>query len=185
VKIQFSKQEKIDILENTIAWIVVFMMLVYGCGKINQFSGAISVAKTLPELTGMELMWAFYGYSLPYALIIGFLEVTGALLIFYKRTRIIGCFLTSAILVNVILQIIFFEVLQGALITAIILQISTLIVLWMNKCKVIEAYQTLTKPTKPSATFKKRILAFGITFVLFVVLWFLQHYLTSFISHSL
>ena len=102
MKITFSKQEKIDILENTISWIIVFMMFVYGVGKIAQFNTAIEIEKTLPGLTGMELMWAFYGYSLPFAIIIGLLEILGALLIFFKRTRLLGCILTSTILINII-----------------------------------------------------------------------------------
>jgi len=67
MKNTFSKQEKIHIIENTICWIVAFTMFSYGVGKIVQFSNAIEVKKTLPELTGMELMLAFYGYSLPFA----------------------------------------------------------------------------------------------------------------------
>ena len=185
MKITFSKQEKIDILESTISWIIVFMMFVYGVGKIAQFNTAIEIEKTLPELTGMEIMWAFYGYSLPFAIIIGLLEILGALLIFFKRTRLIGCILTSTILINIILQDIFFNVHTGALITAIILQLFIFIILWMNKSTVIEVFKLLTKNATEKQPFKKRATIFIITFIAFVTLLFLQHHLISFISHSI
>tara|TARA_B100000809_G_scaffold3027_1_gene3367 strand:+ start:6824 stop:7423 length:600 start_codon:yes stop_codon:yes gene_type:complete len=185
MNITFSKQEKIDILENTISWIIVLMMLVYGVGKFMQFNGAIEVNKTLPELTGMELMWAFYGYSLPFSIIIGLLEILGAVLIFFKRTRLIGCILTSTILVNIILQDIFFNVHTGALITAIILQLFVFIILWMNKSTVIEVFKLLTKNSTKKQPLKKRATIFSITFIAFVTLLFLQRHLISFISHAI
>ena len=55
----FDKKDKIEILENSISWIVVLAMFIYGGGKLIQFDGAIEIDKTVSELTGMELMWAF------------------------------------------------------------------------------------------------------------------------------
>ena len=42
-------------------------MFIYGGGKLIQFDGAAKIDKTVLELTGMELMWAFYGYSKSFA----------------------------------------------------------------------------------------------------------------------
>jgi len=155
MKITFSKQEKIDIIENTICWIVAFTMFVYDVGKIAQFNTAIEIEKTLPELTGIELMWAFYDYSLPFAIIIGLLEILGAVLIFFKKTRLIGCILTSTILINIILEDIFFNVHTEALITAIVIQLFVFIILWMNKSTVIEVFKLLTKNATEQQPLKK------------------------------
>ena len=59
----FNKKDRIEILENAISWIVVLAMFIYGGGKLIQFDGATEIDKTVSELTGMELMWAFYSYS--------------------------------------------------------------------------------------------------------------------------
>ena len=56
-----TKKDKIEIFENAISWIVVIAMLIYGGGKLIQFDGAVEIDKTISEMTGMELMWAFYG----------------------------------------------------------------------------------------------------------------------------
>ena len=68
---KFDRKDRVEIFENAISWIVVFAMFIYGGAKILQFDGASEIDKTVSEMTGMELMWAFYGYSKSYAIILG------------------------------------------------------------------------------------------------------------------
>ncbi len=182
MKIPFSKDDGKNILETGLSWVISLMMFVYGAAKIQQFRGAIKIDKPIPELSGMELMWAFYDYSLPFALIIGALEVTGALLIFFKRTRLIGCFLTSTILINVILQDFFFDVHIGALFNAISYQLFILIIFWLNRAQIIEAIKMLSSSIKINHKGKKRLTFYALTFLTFAVILTLQHILTSLIS---
>ena len=93
----FNKKDRIEILENAISWIVVLAMFIYGAGKLIQFNGAAEIDKGISELTGMDLMWAFYGYSKSFAMTLGLFEIIGGILILTKRTRIIGCLFTSSI----------------------------------------------------------------------------------------
>ena len=161
-----TKKDKIEIFENAISWIVVIAMLIYGGGKLIQFDGAVEIDKTISEMTGMELMWAFYGYSKSFAITLGVFELIGGLLILIKRTRIIGCLFTSTILVNVILQDIYFGVHLGALKAAILYQLLILIILLLNKEKLIMSMKTLLIPDKTEETktkfFVKTLIAFGI-----------------------
>ena len=161
-----TKKDKIEIFENAISWIVVIAMLIYGGGKLIQFDGAVEIDKTISEMTGMELMWAFYGYSKSFAITLGVFELIGGLLILIKRTRIIGCLFTSTILVNVILQDIYFGVHLGALKAAILYQLLILIILLLNKEKLIMSMKTLLIPDKTEQTktkfFVKTLIAFGI-----------------------
>ncbi len=173
-----NKKDKIEIFENAISWVVVLAMLIYGGAKLVQFDGAANVDKTVSELTGMELMWAFYGYSKAFAITIGVFEITGALLILIKRTRIIGCLFTSTILVNIILQDIFFDVLLGALKAAIFYQVLILIILWLNKEKLIQSIKTLLEPYNITQTKRKFALKFLIAFVLFIGLRIFEYYIT-------
>ena len=76
----FNKEDKIEIIENAISWIVVLALFIYGGGKLIQFDGAADIDKTVSELTGMELMWAFYGYSKSFAMTLGILEMIGGIL---------------------------------------------------------------------------------------------------------
>ena len=86
-----TKTDKIEIFENAISWIVVIAMFIYGGGKLIQFDSVVEIDKTISEMTGMELMWAFYGYSKSFAIPLGVFELIGGFLILIKRTRIIGC----------------------------------------------------------------------------------------------
>lgn len=182
MKISFSKQEKIELVETALTWLVVFMMSIYGVMKVLQFKGAVNIDKTIPQLTAMEIMWAFYGYSFPFALTIGVFEILGATLLFFKKTRLIGCFFLSTILINIIIQDIVFEVNKGALYAAILYQVFIFIILWMNKTKVIAAITLLTQYNKPIRSLNKKIIRLLILVVSVIILFFVQHYFSSLMS---
>lgn len=174
----FNKNDKLEIFENAISWIVVLAMLIYGLGKIVQFEDAVDINKTLAEMTGMELMWAFYSYSKSFVITLGILEVIGGILMLIKKTRLIGCLFTTPILLTVILQDFYYGVHLGALKAAILYQLLILTILWLNKEKVVTIIKILLKSKKTQQTttkyFIKLILAFGI----FVVLRILEYYIT-------
>ena len=174
----FDKKDKIEILENSISWIVVLAMIIYGGGKLIQFDGAIEIDKTVSELTGMELMWAFYSYSKSFSMTLGVLEIIGGILILIKKTRIIGCLLTSTILINVIFQDIYFGVHLGALKAAVIYQILILIILWLNKEKLIRGIKILLESNKIEQPKKKLFIKLLIAFGVFLILRLLEYYLT-------
>ena len=175
---KFDRHDKIEIFENAISWIVVFAMFIYGGAKIFQFDGASEIDKTVSEMTGMELMWAFYGYSKLYAITLGLFEIIGGTLILMKRTRIIGCLFTSTILVNVILQDIYFGVHVGALKAAILYQLLILIILWLNKDNVIQSLKNLINFNKSQQSKLKFIIKLVIAFICFVILRITEYYIT-------
>ena len=174
----FTKKDKIEIFENSISWIMVIAMFIYGLGKIIQFDGAIEVNKTVSEMTGMELMWAFYGYSKSFAITLGVFELIGGFLILIKKTRIIGCLITSTILVNVIFQDIYFGVHLGALKAAIFYQILILIILWLNKEKLIRGMKVLLESNKFEQSKTKLFIKLLIAFGVFLILRILEYYIT-------
>lgn len=175
----FNKNDKIEIFENAISWIVVLAMFAYGVGKFVQFDGSPGNATNVSEMTGMELRWAFYGYSKFFAITLGIFEITGGLLILIRKTRIIGCFFTSTILVNVILQDIFYDVHRGALAAAIIYQILILIILWLNKDKLLKSLKILLESKKTEQTKLKLFLKLSIAFILFVIMRIAKYYLSK------
>jgi len=174
----FYKKDRIEILENAVSWIVVLAMFIYGSGKLIQFDGATSIEKGISELTGMELMWAFYGYSKSFAMTLGLFELTGGILILIKRTRIIGCLFTSCILVNVILQDIYFGVHFGALKAAIFYQILILIILWLNREKLIRGMKVLMESDKIEQPKMKLFIKLLIAFGVFLIFRTFEYYLT-------
>lgn len=175
---KFDKEDKIEIFENAMTWIVVFAMFVYGGAKLVQFDGAASINKTVSKMSGMELMWAFYGYSKSYVITLGLFELIGGTLMLIKKTRIIGCLFTSTILINVILQDIYFEVHVGALKAAILYQFIILMILWLNKHKVVESIKALMNLNRSQQPKYKFMIKLVIAFICFVILRITEYYLT-------
>ena len=173
-----TKKDKIEIFENAISWIVVMAMFIYGGGKLIQFGDVAEIDKTVSEMNGMELMWAFYGYSKSFAITLGVFELIGGLLILINRTRIIGCLFTSTILVNVIFQDIYFSVHLGALKAAILYQLLILIILFLNKDKLIMSIKTLLTSDKNEQTKTKFFIKTLIAIGLFIGLRILEYFIT-------
>ena len=173
-----TKKDKIEIFENAISWIVVMAMFIYGGGKLIQFGDVAEIDKTVSEMNGMELMWAFYGYSKSFAITLGVFELIGGLLILINRTRIIGCLFTSTILVNVIFQDIYFGVHLGALKAAILYQLLILIILLLNKDKLIMSIKTLLTSDKNEQTKTKFFIKTLIAIGLFIGLRILEYFIT-------
>ena len=153
-------------------------MLVYGLGKIVQFEEAIAVNKTVDEMSGMQLMWVFYGYSKPFVITSGVFEIIGGILLLIKKTRLMGCLFSSTILVNVILQDILYGVHIGALKAAIIYQILIVIILWLNKDRVIKGMKILLTSNKIQQSKAKFFIKLIVAFLLFLVLRITEYYLT-------
>lgn len=174
---QLTKQDQYDIFENAISWIVVFGMFIYGGAKGVQFGNATLPDKFVSEMTGMELMWAFYGYSKPFALTIGALEIIGGFLILFKKTRLIGCIFTSTILINIILQDYFYDVHMGALKAALLYQSILLFILWLNRERVIAGIKQLFLHANTKIN-KQLILKLGLAFILFVLLRIGEYWIT-------
>ena len=160
------------------AWVVSFNMFIYGGAKIIQFDDAGQIDTPVADLTGMELMWAFYGYSLPFVITLSVLEISGGILLLFKRTRLLGCLFTSTILVNVILQDIYFGVHLGALKAAVLYQFLILTILWMNRWSVWTAFRALIPNSSPSGVRYKQTIKLLLAVVLFAGLRVFEYYLT-------
>ncbi len=72
-------------------------MMMYGVGKIVQFPATVGITKKVSELSGQELMWAFYGYSKSFPTILGILETLGGVLLLFRKTRLLSIILLTPI----------------------------------------------------------------------------------------
>ncbi len=150
--LKLSKEEILNVFEWISVLFVSGYMTVYGIAKYVQFGSMEAYRLPVKDLEPMQLMWAFYSYSKPYVIIIGIFEVLGALLFLLPKTRIIGGFLLTSILINIILQDYFYEVMQGALAYAILFQVLIMFVLFKHRARIKNAFEAL----KGQFTFKIR-----------------------------
>lgn len=177
---KFNQQDILHIAEQACVFVVASAMLVYGLAKPVQFS-ALPPDTTLGELSPMQLMWAFYAHSLPFAIFIGMMEVAGAVLLLVPRLRVLGALLLTGILTNVILQDIFYEVNVGALRAAIVYQVLTLAVLWWRRDTLVRGLRALTMAWQPApASRRKQLIRLMLAILVAVAIKFAEMRWTHF-----
>jgi hypothetical protein len=67
------------------------------------FPGLHMLATPLGDLLPMRLSWLFIGYSGPYQIFSGIMEVTAGLLLIYRRTATLGALVATAVFINVMM----------------------------------------------------------------------------------
>lgn len=95
-----------SLLFATARYFVASSMLVYGGVKVlkSQFPALqpSDLQTTYGESSPMGLLWRMMGLSTGYAMFTGVLELLGALLLFWRRTTLLGALLLSVALVQVV-----------------------------------------------------------------------------------
>lgn len=151
----------------TLYWICIFIvsisMVVYGVAKPFQFE-SFDKTSNLNVSEGHKIMWTFYSYTKAYPIIIGIFEVIGGVSLLFNRTRIFGCFILITILVNIILQDYFYEIV--ALNSAIFYLILVFIILIIDFKKVRVILTELFKSARKRNNYLIVIIAFLIACVI-------------------
>jgi hypothetical protein len=78
----------------------------YGFGKLLgiQFGLTMNMQDVpLDQLNGFFLTWYYFYYSRPFTLIIAFFEITGSVLLLFRRTTLLGVFILVPVMTNVTL----------------------------------------------------------------------------------
>ncbi len=168
----------LESVELASALVVSFAMLAYGIGKLVQFGDVDTISTSVSEMTGQELMWAFYGYSKPFQYVLGILEIVGGIGLLFDRSRLISGFLLSTVLVNIILQDIFYGVNVGALLAACIYQLLVLLIFWLNRERLKAIWQLLIQVNSDTKTRKEKGWVLGLGLLIAVVLRVVEYVVT-------
>jgi len=86
---------------------LVSILFAYGVSKVFDLQFSPPDLRVLNERYGdsspMELMWTFVGYSVPYTIFSGLVEVIPGILLLFRRTAILGALMAAAVMLNVAL----------------------------------------------------------------------------------
>lgn len=97
-----------------VRYALAFTMLAYGMDKVIKLQFADPALGRLAEPFGnyspFALLWTFMGYSTPYTHFAGWGEVTGAVLLLFRRTTTLGALILCGILANVVALNYFYDV---------------------------------------------------------------------------
>jgi hypothetical protein len=103
-----------ELLRSYVRYVLAAAMLTYGLAKVFAtqfpFPSLNTLALPVGELFPQELLWVFMGYSKPYQVLAGVIEVAGALLLFSRRTTTLGALLLLVALTNVVMFNLFYDV---------------------------------------------------------------------------
>lgn len=168
----------LESIELASVFVVTFAMLAYGIGKLVQFGDAAAISTPVSEMTGQELMWAFYGYSKPFQYVLGILEIGGGIGLLFRKSRLISGFVLSTVLINVILQDIFYEVNSGALIAACIYQALLILIFWLNRERLKAIWKLLIHVNSDTKTKKEKWIMLGMALGIAVILRIVEYIVT-------
>jgi len=127
---------------------------------------------TLGEASGFSLAWTFMGHSYFYILFVGITQLIGAWFLLWNKTKLIGVAILIPIMINIIVFDILFLDVYPALANAIIVFAMLLLILFVNKKRIIDVIKKLTDvQVKPKVQIKKRLITFGITILIIVLIF--------------
>lgn len=103
-----------DGIRTIVRYALAVSMLFYGFNKVfpNQFGGLgpHKLMQPFGEASPVALLWTFMGYSPVYTMFAGWLEVIGGMLLFLRRTTLLGALVLVGVLMNVVMLNICYDV---------------------------------------------------------------------------
>jgi len=127
------------------------------------------------------------GYSYSYILFIGGMQLIGAFLLLFNKTKLIGTGVLIPILVNIIVfDAIFFDT-YGALASAIIYFLLLFWILYFNKERVIASIKTLVEVgysyKKENKSFSINLMTIGVVLGIMLLIFGVEQLLINLLGH--
>ncbi len=165
------------IFELVCRWYVFIFLNFYGLGKIAgmQFYRKGRLPAEVAELTldsadAFSLAWTFMGYSFPYILFVGILQIIGAWFLLWNKTKFFGVLILLPIMANIIIFDIIFLEKKGATVNATIYFLMLLGILWINKSQIAKVLKVISEvPIGKKITIKTVLKVLAIMGMVFVV----------------
>ena len=93
-------------MQEIIGYFLAFIFVYYGFAKLfrTQFYEPMYqwIASPLGEASGFSITWSFFGASYPYAFFIGASQILCAILILFRKTRLLGALILLSIVGNIV-----------------------------------------------------------------------------------
>ncbi len=167
---KFTRKEIGAFLDLSIRIWTAFFVFIYGAGKAVQFKGAALLDIPMNEASPFQIMWAFFGATQAYPYTIGFLQIIGATMLVFQRTKLLGALLLTPIFLNIIFLDILYEIPAGALLNALVFQGVFLYIIIRERSQLVEAFHHLLLDKKTGQNKEK--VAFFIAAAIFAAILF-------------
>jgi len=168
----FNPAEKHAWLQGVLHYYLAFEISIYGFAKLLKTQFAVSYARAdaqVGNLSGFELTWNYFGYSHTFAVIIGLIQIGGATLLLFKRTRLLAVFMLLPVMVNVVLINIFYSIAIGAFINSLIITFGLLYLLLLRWTDIMALFfPAQEKPAIAKVNYLKPVLKLLVIALAFV-----------------
>lgn len=122
-------------LRGVMRYFLAFQVSAYGFAKIlkTQF-GHVYMRDNTPvgKLNGFDLTWNYFGHSYTFAVILGLLQIGGAIMLLFRRTTLLGTCILLPIMLNIVLINAFYNIAVGAFMNSIIITTGLLYLLLLR-----------------------------------------------------
>lgn len=145
-----NRRQVIDFCVLALRWYLAYYMFTYGWSKI--FEGQFYVKPEIlnspvNEVDRFYLAWYVFGLSRTFNVVIGSLQIVGALLIVFNRTAVIGALFLLPVLLQILLTDIAFTMSMfgyALVIRLSMMLLSACVILWYYKARLFAAWNSLT-----------------------------------------
>lgn len=149
---------------------VAFDLAEFGWAKIAHLQLVVPMSKLdLPysSFSPSDLFWNFFSYSYPLGCIIAGLQIAGAMMLLFHRTRLAGIFILLPILANILLMDIFYQIGYSVVVHASIMMTGILYFLAIEFSRLKEFFFAATNrlPELHISRFGKLIIRLSIVYI--------------------
>ncbi len=151
-----DSQSHYSLLLGIVRYSVAFNIASFGWKKIFglQFLVPPEIAsQPMNQQLGEVLTWYYFGYSEAFGLLIAITQIAGAYFLLFRKTFLLSCVVLFALMLNIALVDIFYQMNAGALTQAVVLTLGLFFLLMTEHQKLLEIFFRL-EPAVPSYPFK-------------------------------
>jgi len=138
-----NKPATLAFWQGLIRYGVAFDLAEFGWTKICHLQLVMPLSKLdLPyrSFSPSDLFWTFFSHSYLFCCIIGGLQIAGALLLLFRRTRLMGVFILLPVLANILLMDIFYQIGDSVVVHASIMMTGCLYFLFVEFSRLKEFF---------------------------------------------
>jgi hypothetical protein len=154
-KQKINSKKVYGFLYSAIRYCIAFNIASFGWKKFYglQFIVPTEIANLpMNKQSGEWLTWFYFGHSHAFGIIIAVIQIVGGYLLLFQRTLLLGSMILFALLSNLTLINIFYQMNAGALLQSVVLTIGVLFLILLDYKKLV-VFFLKTKSNLPSLNF--------------------------------
>ncbi|MEO6721889.1 MAG: hypothetical protein ABIN67_16090 [Ferruginibacter sp.] len=140
-KLQQVDNEKTSLYwQDLIAYFIAFDLSMFGWQKLFHLQFFTPLGKLdmpFSSFSGDELLFAFYGHSHAFVIVIGIIEIVGSLFIAIKKTRMLGLFILLPLLLNILIMDYFYGLRYNVVLHAFVMLAGVAYLIFIHYTKLI------------------------------------------------